>query len=146
MSSEFSMQHVSMSAECVAEQAVAEATETRQERRAKKHVKTDKGRVNKSGQQASQGVLDVAPNLRFNAEILSYYQTTCRRCLAEQKHHLESKITKAHNINKQWPNILVQVRGQDTTENKVPPYREISTGSLWSDRTLQLNGELLRVL
>jgi hypothetical protein len=55
------MQHVSMSTECVAEQAVTEG-ETRQERRAKKHVKTDKGRVNKSGQQASQGVLDVAPN------------------------------------------------------------------------------------
>jgi hypothetical protein len=50
-----------MSAERVAGQAVE--GETRQERRAKKHVKTDKGRVNKSGQQASQGVLDVAPNL-----------------------------------------------------------------------------------
>jgi hypothetical protein len=61
MSSRFFVQHVSISAERVVGQAVAEG-ETRQERCAKKHVKTDKGRVNKSGQQASQGVLDVAPN------------------------------------------------------------------------------------
>lgn len=59
-----------------------------------------------------------------------------------QVHHIESKIPKTHKINRQWPNILVQVLDQGTTENKVHPCRETSTDYLWSDLTLQLSTEV----